>query len=181
MFKSKSRKKMKTKILILLLFACFKGIAQKREITYYLPAKITNELNPILKKMISKGIGAFLMIQEISDFKIRELSIINFDIKNFEEKTCGCSKVQDSNRVTYIDGKKYYVTFITDWLYATEYKDFMSEKLNDWYVLYEKLLEEEAIEKYAVKYCKQLYETARIIKFDEKENIIFDSYNIKKQ
>ena len=61
----------------------------------------------------------------------------------------------------------------------------MSEKLNDWYVLYEKLLkegkEEEAIEKYAVKYCKQLYETARIIKFDEKENIIFDSYNIKKQ
>ena len=82
---------MKTKILILLLFACFKGIAQKREITYYLPAKITNELNPILKKMISKGIGAFLMIQEISDFKIRELSIINFDIKNFEEKTCGCS------------------------------------------------------------------------------------------
>lgn len=167
-------------ILLLLFVGLFTNAQTKvtgeQEYIYYFPKKIREGLAKEINKWKNKNTEIFLVIDDINEDQSISFLLIPFDKEQINEVCFGFLKVKNSGRVTYIDGKKYYVVYRLDMPYGTYYKPFMSltEKERD---AREKQMlrngqEEKSVNELYPKLRMQIYDNAKSVKFDAEGNII---------
>lgn len=146
----------------------------KQEYVYYFPEKIREGLAKEIYKW--KNTEVFLVIREISIDESISFSLVPFYKSEIDTICYGFLKIKDSGRITYIDGKKYYVVYGLDQKYGTLYAPFMSlterkKKVCEKQMLRKGQEEKIAQELYPTNFI-QIYEHARYISFDAEGNII---------